>query len=152
MPDAQPTATASQWAVFARNGNQISSAFNSQGAAEQAMADARPLFQELFRVVGAYVAPCDPDRDPTDRDQANHLDPAPDLTVPFEVVICDEDGDEFVNVSWDPRWPDTVNADHPADKLAYLSAVQSRTYAEALAAAAYRVELHEAARRRAPEA
>jgi hypothetical protein len=147
MADAQPTATASHWAVFARNGNQISSAFDSPGAAEQAMADARPLFQEMFRAVGAYVAPCEPDPEPDQVDRVDEADLELDLTVPFEVVIRDESGDELVNVSWDPRWPDTVNADHPTDKMNYLSADQARTYAAALVEAARRVELHQAAMR-----
>jgi hypothetical protein len=149
MADAQPTATASQWAVFARNGNQISSAFDSQGAAEQAMAEARPLFQEMFRVVGAHVAPCAPDPDPDQVDRVDEADLELDLTVPFEVIIRDESGDELVNVSWDPRWPDTVNADHPTDKMTYLSADQARTYAAALVGAARRAELHQAAMRHA---
>jgi hypothetical protein len=149
MANAQQAATASHWAVFGRNGNQISSAFDSQDAAEQAMATARPLFQEMFRAVGAYVAPCAPDPDSDQVDQADEADLELDLTVPFEVVIRDESGDELVNVSWDPRWPDTVNADHPTDKMNYLSAEQTRTYAAALVGAARRAELHQAAMRRA---
>jgi hypothetical protein len=71
-----------------------------------------------------------------------------DLTKPFKAEIRDEDNDpkaEIVaEVSWDPRWPTSVNVEHLSEYLLYTGPKAARAYADALVECARRVELHQA--------
>lgn len=69
-----------------------------------------------------------------------------DLTKPFEWTLTGEDGDEYATVTWSPKWPNEVIADHPTDKMNYLTGTQALQYATALMQAARRVSLHAAAK------
>lgn len=68
----------------------------------------------------------------------------PDLTKPFKTQIRDEDNDPqaevVAEISWDPRFPTSVNVEHTNEYLLYTGPQAARAYAQALVQAAERVE------------